>query len=573
MSLVKDDSSAEKFAIDFFSKVEETLAKKTGGKKRKIKRSKTSKSFKKQKAGVRDFSSAFNRYYNIVPILPFPVDDQNTLDVEQVRLQSASGNLTINVVPSTQDPSQDININAKISQLLDSARTKIDLTPQELKLTQQELIAFALHVSLQTLNPEINAAASITNQSLNNITKMTTQTDIKSEESERKVSDILRNVSKSSNLIESQVLVLREVTQNATQDIETVSQLYQSGATPEAISSASISAFINQFGYLSMIFNLIACYKNRLNEFGTNLKTKHPVIFFIMSALYSVASFIIFSLFKLFKLLLNTKVGKLFLIYQFIILYKNNNVFAVFIANALLNLLKIVDRNLGISSYVMSCIEEIKQSLIDYLPKLLTSASIAGILNSAITSALSSPTVLSQFINSLAPEISSQILRSALPAISNELSQVLTNAAPEIAQQIANGVTTSLSGTLSGAITGAITEGTAHLASGLAAELAPALIEGLTEGLTTGVSEVITRAVPALIENAVVESGRQLIQHQTQSALTASFSSLALKLGVQTVGSYFGVPVTGLNLLTNSGGSNKKTKSKKYKKRRTSLKA
>jgi len=569
MSLVNNVSSAENFAIDFFSKVEDTLAKKTGGKKRKIKKSKTSKSsksFKKQKAGGRFSSFLLNDDIDT----PVPLNDKNCHDVMRAqKLMFGTRNLTINVVPSSSAPSQDINamFSQHITSLLNNIGTKaaIDLTPEELS-------ALSLFINFKSLNPQINAAASITSQSLNNVTKMPNQTlneDSKSKENEEMVSNVLRNVSESLNFVESQVLVLRKVTQNATQDIATVSQLYQSGATSEDISSESTSAFINQIGYLSMIFNLIACYKNRLNEFGTNLKSSNPVIFSIMSALYSVASFIIFSLFKLFTFLLNTKIGKLFLIYQFIILYKNNNVFAVFIANVLLNLLKIVDTTLGISSYVMSCIEGIKQSLIDYLPQLLTSASIVGILNSALTSALSSPTVLRQFVNSLAPEISSQVLRNALPAISNELLQVLTNAAPEIAQQIANGVTTSLSGTLSGAITGAITEGTTHLASELVAELAPALIEGLT----TGVSEVITTTVPALIENAVVEGGKQLLQHQAQSAITTRVSNLALTYGVQVIGSYFGVPVQGLNLLTNSGGSNKKTKSKKYKKKRTSLKA
>jgi hypothetical protein len=436
-----------------------------------------------------------------------------------------------------------------IISLLDNIGTKAAID-----LTSQELNALSLFINFQSLNPQINAASSITSQSLNNIRQFPNQTlneDSKTEENEEMVSDILSNVSKSSDLVQNQVVVLREITQNATQDIAIVSQLYQSGATPEAISSASTSAFVNQFGYLSMVFNLIACYKNRLNEFGTNLKTRNPVIFSIMSALYSVASFIIFSLFKLFTFLLNTKIGKLFLIYQFIILYKNNNVFAVFIANTLLNLLKIVDKNLGISSYVMSCIEKIKQSLIDYLPQLLTSASIGGILNSAIMEALSSQTVLRQFVSTLSPEISSQILNRALPTISNELSQVLTNAAPQIAQQIANGLRTS--------ITGAITEGTTHLAS----ELAPALIEGLTNS----VGEVITTTVPALIENAVVEGGRQLVHHQAQNAVTNGITNLALTYGAQAIGSYFGVPQS---LLTNRGGSNKKTKSKKYKKRRKS---
>jgi len=559
MSLVNNDSNAEKFVLDFFSKADDILAKKTGGKKRKIKRGKTSKSFKKQKAGAEEGEL----------LLPVPLNDRNVEDILRLRAVQQSPerkNLTLNLLPSAQAQPQDLNsiFSQHIKLVLSNIGTKtaLDMTPEELQV-------LSLFINFQSLNPQINAAASITSESLNNIRQLPTQTlneDSKSKENEKMISDVLINVSENPDFVESQVVVFQEITQNATQDIEIVSQLYQSGATPEAISSASISAFVNQFGFLSIIFNLISCYKNRLNEFGTNLKTRNPIIFSIMSALYSVASFIIFSIFKLFTFLLNTKIGKLFLIYQFIILYKNNNVFAVFIANTLLTLLKIIDTNLGISSYVMSCIEEIKQSLIDYLPQLLTSASIGGILNSALTSALSSPAVLSQFVTSLSPEISSQILRSALPAISNGLSEALTNAAPAMVQQIASSVGSSA--------TLAITQGTVNLGSSIAAELAPALIEGLTVGVGVSVEQAIISTVPAIIENAVstavVEGGRQLIQQQAQTALTNSLTTAATNYGLQAIGYYFGVPTQGL--LTGGGGSNKKTKSKKYKKRKNTFK-
>jgi hypothetical protein len=39
MSTTNNDFNGEKFVLDFFSKADDILAKKTGGKKRKIKRS------------------------------------------------------------------------------------------------------------------------------------------------------------------------------------------------------------------------------------------------------------------------------------------------------------------------------------------------------------------------------------------------------------------------------------------------------------------------------------------------------------------------------------------------------
>jgi hypothetical protein len=469
------------------------------------------------------------------------------------------------MLPSTQALPQDIN--SIFSQHITSVLANIG-TKQALDMTPEELQVLSLFINFKSLNPQINAAASITTQSLNNIGQASNKVinqDSKSEENIQMVGELLRNVSGPEDLVAKQLAVLGEVTENATQDIEDVSQLYQSGATPEAISSASTSAFVNQIGYLSVILNLLACYKNRLNEFGTNLKTNNLIIFFIMSALHSVASFILFCLFKIFTFLLNTKVGKLFLVYQFIVLYRANNSVAVFIANALLKLLKIVDANTGFSEYATSCIETAKQILIDNLPELLKNSSIAALLTTAISSALSSPTVLTQFIGSLAPQVSSQIISSALPAITNGLAETLANATPQIAAQIAQGIAPTL--------TLAITEGTAGLATNIAAELTPVLIQGVT----TGMAGVITTAMPPLIENAIVESGKLLIQAQAASTLTnsmtTSFTNLALTVGAQAVGSYFGVPIPVQGLLTNGGGSNKKNKSKKYKKRRTPSKA
>jgi len=269
-----------------------------------------------------------------------------------------------------------------------------------------------------------------------------------------------------------------------------------------------------------------------------------------------------FIIFKIFIFLINSKIGKIYILIVFIKLYKDDNQFAVFIANTILKLLSIADSHIGASIYINNCIEQAKQSVINSIPVLLTSGVINNLLKSTIQSALLDPTILASFIQKLTPELSSQIIQQSLPILSQGLSDAMASSTP----QLVNAVTQSIS-YATPQLVGAITESTLSLSQNIASELAPVLIEGISISVTENVGNLVTSSATAL----VTQTATQMANQQITSGLVNTVSKVALGYAVKA-GAYFltGETTTGdilQQVIKNTGG--KRIKKSKKDKRKT----
>jgi hypothetical protein len=173
------------------------------------------------------------------------------------------------------------------------------------------------------------------------------------------------------------------------------------------------------------------------------------------------------------------------------------------------------------------------------------------------------PTVLANFMNSLTPELSSQIILQSIPIISESLKDTISNATPEMIQTITQGISQQIGPQ----IIGAITQGTSTLAS----ELAPSLIEGISTTVTSNVQSMVTNAATT----AITEAGKNMAQQQITGSIINGVSNVALTYGAQIVSYYLTGDTNAANLITNSVGgkrTRKKTKNikttKKYNSKR-----
>jgi hypothetical protein len=550
------NSDSQKFVLDFFNKIDNILEEKKGG-KRKTRININKNRNKKQKGSGKDGELD----------LPVPLNDKSIFDVIQLQetIQSSPSletSIKIEILPPKNISDNDVaaEFSNHIKFILENIQNKpaIEMSPEELQI-------LSLFINYNKLKTDTVSASSTALSTLSQTKQLPQEQKVviedgNSEENLQLVSTLLKNVSGPSDLVDKQVESMENITENAVKDITTLSNLYESKASAEEISSASTSSFLNLFGYLSFLFSLLVCYKNRINEYGTTLKTKNPIIYFIMSSIYSCISFVLFLIFKLFMFLINTKIGKIYLLFVFLKLYRENNVIAVFVANTIIKLISIADKGLGASAHVNMCIEKAKQILIDNIPNLLTNDSIKSLLTSVISTALINPTVLANFISSLSPELSSQIIQQALPAITQGLTDSISHATPQMIQALTQGVASQVGPQ----IVGAITEGTASLAS----ELGPALIEGITHGISSNVGTMITDVATNAVTTAVTEVGKNMAQQQLTSSIVTTASKTALTLVAQGVSYYLTGDTSAANLLTNSGGkrTRKNKKSKRTKK-------
>jgi hypothetical protein len=251
----------------------------------------------------------------------------------------------------------------------------------------------------------------------------------------------------------------------------------------------------------------------------------------------------------------NTRIGRLYILFVFLKLYKENNTVAVFIANTIVQLIGMVDKSLGASEYINVFMINTQKILINSIPNLLNNESIKALLSSSIASALMNPTVLANFINSLTPELSSQIIQQSIPIISESLKDTITGATPEMIQAITQGITQQIGPQ----ILTAITEGTANMAS----ELAPSLIEGISTTVTGNVQSMVTNAATT----AITEAGKNMAQQQITGSIINGVSNVALTYGAQFVSYYLTGDTNAANLITNSvGGKRTRKNSKKFKK-------
>ena len=553
------DSDSQKFIIDFFNNFSQILEKKKGGKRK-------NKYIKRQKGSGKDGELD----------LPVPLNDKNIFDVQQLQKKLQNKNVSIELLPSNSIPDSEINseFSIHIKNILDNITTKpaIEMTPEELQV-------LSLFINFKKMLPEVKAASEITSQPLKEIMKTDNiiVDDDSSNENIQMVSKLINAVPGPDNLTEKQIQILETITNNTVNEVTNLSQLYISTASPQEISSASTSTFLNLFGHLSFLFSILACYRNRANNFSLNLKQQNPIIYFIMSSIFYCISFVLFVIFKIFTILINTKVGKIYLTFVFLKLYKENNAIAVFIANIIIKIAGLIDQEFGISSYVMTCVETIKQYVISNIPNLLNNSSINALLTTAIGTVLSSPSFLANFINSLSPELSSQIIQQSMPIISQSLSNAMTQASPQFIQLltegVTQGVTEGVTQSLAPQIVGAISEGTMTIVS----ELAPTLIEGISTSVTSNIGTMITDVTIS----SITQANAQVAQQQITSNVINSFTKTALGYGIQYV-SYYLTGDTSIgenmsNVLTNSGGKNSikihKNKNKKNKKNSKTIKA
>ena len=558
------DSSSQKFVLDFFKQVDDILEKKRGGGKRNPGNTrKRCKSNKKQRGGMQEENEL---------VFPIPIRDRSVFDLIQLQetikqSPSLKNSVKVDIIPSKPIQEKDISseFSNHIKVILDNITTKpaFELSPQELQV-------MALFISFKNMKTEVENASKISQESIQQIQALPSNgkvviEDNKSSENLQMVSTLLVNVPGPTDMVDKQTQVMTDIIEHSLNNVMELTTLYETDSSPLALSSASTSSFLNLFGYLSVLMDLLLCYKNRINEYGTSLKTSNPVIYFIMSSIYSCMSFVVFLIYKLFMILINTKIGKIYLTFVFLKLYKENNAVAVFIANMILKLLSIADETLGASEYVINKLEIAKQLLIAQLPQLLTNASISGLLSTVISTALASPTVLANFINSLSPELSSQIIKQALPSLSQSVTTALSNASPEMIRQLTEGVSMQLVPQ----ITQTIAEGTLNMAS----SLTPALIEGVTNGVAESVTPMITNAVADAASSAatlaITEGAKAAASQQLTSTFMNNVGTQALGYTAYLVGNWLGAPQLGdvaHKVLTNKGGKHSKKMNKRKSK-------
>jgi hypothetical protein len=561
MSNKVSDSDAQKFVLNFFTQINNTLDMKTGG-KRKNKRQMSNKRYKNGGAGG-DGDDVID--------LPVPLNETNTEDILKLKQQiqsdpSLKQNFSIKIIPSHSTSMTDINsdFSQHIKVVLDNIGEK-----KALEMTPEELQVLSLFINYKSLLSETKEAAN----SLLQISQMSPSNkliieDAGSEENIQMVSSLLENVSGPPDLVDKQVSVIKAITQNTINDFEKLSHSYEITASPEQISSESTSSFLNLFGRLSVLFNLILCYKNRLSTFKTNLKTTNPVIYFIINSLYSCISFVMFCIFKIFLFLINTRFGQCYLIIVFLTLYKNDNKIAVFIANTILQLLRISDDYLGVSEYVNTSIGLLKQKVIDSMPDLLTMSAVQGLLTSTFSSALLSPEVMGNFVSSLTPQLTNQVtqltnqvIERSLPAITTEMSRGFTQFGPALIDGTVNQFSLVVNKGLNDVIPLFID----GVSTAFTEVITTTGKEVITDVITTTGKEVITDVITTtgkeVFTEAVIEFGKQ----QSQQQILNSLSTPVVNLGLKMLSFYItGDPNAG-NLIANYGG--KRTKKNKKSKR------
>jgi hypothetical protein len=315
--------------------------------------------------------------------------------------------------------------------------------------------------------------------------------------------------------------------------VEGIQALYEANANPEQISRASTSAFINAFGRMKALLTLIVNYETTLSEFDESLQASNPKLHLMLSTIYSCISFLLFTIFKLFKFLMNFRAGQIYVSYVFYRLYSNGNPIVVFIANTILYLSKVT----GVTATMTALMEMCKKKVMEAIPAILTSAALNSFLTNTIVKALMDPTVLRNFVQSLSPELAGQLVQNALPQLTQGLTQgLIEGATPAITQGITQGLIEGLAPALTQGITQGVIEGAR-----------PLLIEGITEGATQG--------------------ARLLVEQQAKSAIMSKIGDIALRFGVGAVAGYLGADAGTVGLLTNgpaglltNAGGGKKTK-------------
>ena len=311
------DKGAEKFVLNFFQQIDTILQEKKGGKLKKRKGKFTSRSYKKQKGGVKTEGTLD---------LPVSLSESNQSDIVKLQEELKSNTdlksgFTIKITPSTSlratssTSSESENINKLFAQHISDVLRNINST-SVLELTPQELQVLALFSEFKKLNSKASEGSNIVSQNLTKITELPSKTiveDDKSEENIQLMSKVLEHVEGPPDLVDRQIKVIEMITDNAVSNIEDLTQLYDSDGSPQEISKSLISNFMNLSGNLAALFNMLSCFSNRISNMASVMKN-NPIIYFLITLLQSCISFIVYLLKEIFFMLINSFIGKSVLI-------------------------------------------------------------------------------------------------------------------------------------------------------------------------------------------------------------------------------------------------------------------
>lgn len=501
------DKDALKFVANFFDEINTPESNK-GGKRKHSRKNQRHKN-KKARVGGAPPST----------MLPTPLNSTTISLLNQI--QSATEKKTLSLSAGGAGAG---DINSQLSEKLQGILTKLNANngAVDIALTQEEIMIISLYSSVMELSQVKDAAQQVQAQIQQGQAQIEQgEEQAQGEQEEQQMQPVEQQV----QAPEQQMQVAVEVVvDNTVAEVEGIQDLYRNNAPPEQISRASTSAFINAFGRMKALLTLIVNYEDTLGEFDENLQVSNPKLYFMLSTIYSCISFLLFTIFKLFKFLMNFRVGQIYVSYVFYRLYSNGNPIVVFIANTILYLSKVT----GVTATVTALMELCKKKVMEAIPAILTSAAINSFLTNTIVKALMDPTVLRNFVQSLSPELAGQLVQNALPSLTQGLTQGLIEGA-----------------------TPALTQG---LTQGLIEGLAPALTQGITQGVIEGARPLLIEG----IKEGATQGAQLLIEQQAKTAVMTKIGGFAFKLGVGAVAGYLGADAGTVGLLTNAGGGRTK---------------
>jgi hypothetical protein len=506
------DKDALNFVANFFDGITTPEEGIKGGKRKQSRKNQRNKNKKARVGGAPPGT----------PLLPTPLNTSTISLLEQI--QSATEKKTLSLSAGGAGTG---DINSQLSEKLQGILAKLNANngAVDIALTEEEMMIISLYSSVMELSQVKEAAQQIKEQAPAQEQiqdQAPAQEQIErgqmQEQDQDQGQQIQAQPQDQGQLLEQQIRVevmpgMQEIADNTVAEVEGIQALYEANANPEQISRASTSAFINAFGRMKALLTLIVNYETTLSEFDESLQASNPKLHLMLSTIYSCISFLLFTIFKLFKFLMNFRAGQIYVSYVFYRLYSNGNPIVVFIANTILYLSKVT----GVTATMTALMEMCKKKVMEAIPAILTSAALNSFLTNTIVKALMDPTVLRNFVQSLSPELAGQLVQNALPQLTQGLTQGLIEGA-----------------------TPAITQG---ITQGLIEGLAPALTQGITQGVIEG-------ARPLLIEGAT-QGARSLVEQQAKTAIMSKIGDLALRFGVGAVAGYLGADAGTVGLLTN----------------------
>ena len=463
------------------------------------------------------------------PLLPTPLNTSTISLLEQI--QSATEKKTLSLSAGGAGTG---DINSQLSEKLQGILAKLNANngAVDIALTEEEMMIISLYSSVMELSQVKEAAQQIKEQApaqeqIQDQAPAQEQIERgQMQEQDQDQGQQIQQAQAPEQLLEQQIRVevmpaMQEIADNTVADVEGIQDLYEANANPEQISRASTSAFINAFGRMKALLTLIVNYETTLSEFDESLQASNPKLHLMLSTIYSCISFLLFTIFKLFKFLMNFRAGQIYVSYVFYRLYSNGNPIVVFIANTILYLSKVT----GVTATMTALMEMCKKKVMEAIPAILTSAALNSFLTNTIVKALMDPTVLRNFVQSLSPELAGQLVQNALPQLTQGLTQGVTQ------------------GLIEGA-TPAITQG---ITQGLIEGLAPALTQGITQGVIEGARPLLIEG----IKEGATQGARLLVEQQAKTAIMSKIGDLALRFGVGAVAGYLGADAGTVGLLTN----------------------